>query len=1318
MRIMKKLYIPVLLSLLLMQQIFAEGNFIQKKILVAVQGKSELNNFAMGDGRQLAQLLGHFNTKTDVIGVEDYKSGLLDNYDYIFYIGFYPKNSVPFAFLQDIYKTEKNLIWINTGFIEFSQRFNISSKYGFTVSKLDTTSSFDFVKSSNYIFTKGEKNINVIEISDVKDVEVIATAISSREKKEVPYIVKSRNLVYIADSPFAYATSTDRYLLFADYLHEILHERHEESHTAIVRIEDVTPLDEPDKIRDIADFLSERGIPFLIGVVPFYVDPIQGLRISLSDKPDMTDALRYVESNGGTIVMHGITHQYKDITAIDYEFWDANLNLPIKEENEASLVRKIEMGLNEFAINGIHPLIWETPHYTASNLLYKTISKYFSTAIEQRLSIENSDYSQFFPYLIKNDIYNQKIYPENLGYIPLDGKPESVKKAVEDILKAAEKNLYVRDGYASFFFHSFLDIEILEKLVDGIEKLGYNFGNIKEDENFVKSKKQIVISGSQNFSINVDDQYLTETYYNPDAEIKKKLITEKRLTGTLNKKISLEPGGFYKAELSEFLKSEPGFIENIVQNAGKKFNEILQVEENWNDPRVVILWNHYARGEAYNDQASLASAFQSVNVLVDTIFVYQKINLQKYNLLIVPYTSVGLLAPHDYNTITQFVREGGNLITDTKNYLAEELGIVYSSSQLKVSGIRDYYFNDERIVWNDAELVNKFETKNIDEIFCFDLATEFPMVIGKNYGSGKVIYISSKFDPHSQLGYSHYPYLLEYVRKYFQLKPIVRKNSLEVYFDPGFRSKISIEKLVKQWAKQGIRIIHAAGWHKYPKYTYDYETLIKLAHANGILVYAWLEPPQISQKFWSDHPEWREKNYLGQDIRPSWRYPVALTDDRCVNAMKNEFVDFLKSYDWDGVNLAELYFEAGLGFKNPSLFTPMHTSAQQEIKSKYGIELVKIFDPGSQYYWENNQQIVKTIVDYRVNKLYEIYEILLSSFQKIADKKDGFQIIVTAMDSYTSPELREYIAEDMDNILKLQKKYNFVLQVEDPQHLWSSDPMRYLKIGNDYSNKIEDSKKLMLDLNILKFRNESDAIPFPTLIQTGIESFHLVRSASLGAPRLTIYAESSINPQDLFYMPYALASDVNYKMTEDGLECFSPTSFSLELPTNVKSIAINRSTISPGRNNSFIIPAGANFIKFNTGSDRFTPSQMQTRIFSFTGNLLSINYGYQDLSFEYDSDTRTLISLNRAPTSVKIDGNNYNFKVMKGDDCFSIFLPNGKHQVDLVVGDTFSKGIELTSFWSSTGIALFGTFAIVLLVIMFFSIRFLKYKYALQEIKQ
>ncbi|MCU7523894.1 MAG: DUF2334 domain-containing protein [Ignavibacteria bacterium] len=1308
-----KILFLLLLTLLAVSPSFAAGNG-NKKILIVVQGSSNLRNYAIGDARQLAALLGHFQADVTYKGMDDYKPRELNSYDYTFYIGFYVKDPVPQKFADDVIRTNKPVIWMNTGMAESSNNKTFKNKYGFSVSRIDSSYQFDQVKANKKIFTKGEGKNNIIEISDRKKVVVMATAYSTKKKMEVPYIIKSDNLIYIADSPFSYATETDRYLLFADMLHDILHENHESSHSAILRIEDINPTDSPDKIREVVDVLSERGIPFLVGVIPFYVNPGDGTRLSLSDKPDLVDALKYAVRNGGSIVMHGSTHQYRGITAGDFEFWDGNADKVIKNQTEADIRQKIEMGIQELMKNGLYPVAWETPHYTASFLLYKTVSQYFSTAVEQRLAIESSDYSQYFPYVINKDLFGQKIFPENLGYIPLDKDINVSRKYVQNIIKGAKVNLNVRDGFAACFFHSFLDVSLLKELVDGVRALGYNYIDLKDYNNWVRTNNRIILTGSQDYSVKLNDQFLTESYINDKGEVEKKTISDKKLSGLITKNIKLQPGELYKAEPIEFKEYEPSFFEKLVNFFKKIYNSLFHTDEKWRNAEVAVLWNHYANGAAYNDQASLVAAFKSVNINVDTIFTGEAINPKGYSLLIVPYAAVDSLQPKDYDIITQYVEQGGNLITDTKNEVAKELGIKFSQTRIKVHGIRDKFFMEEKIFWREGELMNKLEIEDkVDEIFSTDEMTGAPVEIGKPFGKGKVLFLGSRFDPLSQHGYSLYPFLLEHVRKYFQLRPAVRRDNLEVYFDPGFRHTTSTEDLVKQWVHEGIRIIHVAGWHQYPKYTYDYKKLIELAHANGILVYAWLEPPQVSLKFYQEHPEWREKNYKGEDVRPSWRYPVALTDQECLKAMTTEFTRFLGSYQWDGVNLAELYFEAGKGLENPNLYTPMHESAQKEFKQRYNLDLKKIFTPGTASYWKTNPVVKSLVTEYRINKLSEVYERLLTAFNAFAQKKKGFQVIVTAMDSYGSPELKDYIGVDMTSIISLQKKHNFLLQVEDPQNLWSTDPMRYVEIGRKYNSLIGDSTKLLLDLNILTFRNnEALATPFPTEIQTGTESFLLVKAASMGAPRLTIYAESSVNPQDMFFLPYALASKVEYRFTGDGYEVNSPYSFTIRLPKDIKEILLDGSPIAPSRENSYLIPAGKHFIKLNMNiTNTFSTHELQTRIMSFTGNILSVAYGMQGIKFEYDSEARNVISLNREPTSVKVDGHDYSFTVLKGSDCYSIYLPTGRHQVELVAGDAFSYGINLTSLWSSNGIAIFGSIAIMMLMVMYFTMKIYKRKY-------
>ena len=1302
-----RLLLPLLLLILVCRAFSFGDTPTPKRVLIIVEGTSDLKNHAMGDGRQLATLMGHFNTTVRVEGVDEYVSHSMNGFDYVFYIGFRAKERPPSRFLEDVLTTDLPVIWLNTGFREFSAARNVRRRFGFFVSRLDTASVFDIVKSRGQTFTKGEPNLNIIEITNRSQVTVLATALSSRTKREVPYIVRSGNLMYVGDSPFASATESDRYLLFSDMLHDILHEEHEEAHSAIIRIEDVTPLENPDHLRDIADILSSRGIPFLVAVIPFYVDPGEGIHVSLSEKPDLVDALHYMVQNGGTIVMHGVTHQYKGVTASDFEFWDEVTNSPVKNLTQTDIARKLDMGIQEFMKNGLYPLAWETPHYAAPFVVYRTVATYFSTAIEQRLSIEDFDYGQYFPYIIKKDLFGQTIYPENLGYIPLDPDKVRSEEYVRDKISYAKTNLAVRDGFASCFFHAFVDLELLKELVDGIQSLGYTYIDLREQPNWVNTRDRVILSGSQSYTIHLDGQYLAEAYFEKDGEVFNRIFSDGRLTGSVTRSISLSPGQFYKAEPAEYRERKPTFAENIIANIGRFYRSIVSSEETWREARIAILWNYHARGAAYNDQASFASVFGSVNLKVDTIFVGQRINPAPYNLLIAPYAFIDSLQPSDYDVLTHFVDEGGNLITDSRNDLAEELGVKFSGSRVNILRVRDLLFPQEPITWRYPELMDKFDVDHVDENFCVSEETQAPLAVGLHFGRGRVIYFGTRFDPNSQHGYSLYPYLLEYVRRYFKLGPVVRRDNLEVYFEPGSRPHTSVEQLVRRWVEQGIRTIHVSGWHQYPKYTYDYKRLIDLAHANGILVYAWLEPPQVSQKFWIDHPEWREKNYKGEDwAGGEWRVPMAMTDDSCVAAMTEQFRDLLEQFDWDGVNLAELYFVSVKGFKDPKSFTPMHPSAQREVKKLYGFDLVKIFDPTAPEFWKINPEIKRDVEEYRINKLTQVYQKLLTCFAAIARERPGFQIIVTAMDSYGNPELRETNGVDMTRIVALQRKFGFLLQVEDPESRWSTPPSRYIAMGKEYAGILGDSTKLLLDLNIGSFRKPEVITPFPTLVQTGTESFHLVNDASRGAPRMTIYSESSINPQDLRFFPYALATGVSYRQTGDGYLVHALTSFDLKLPRETQEITVDGIPLLPVRENQYLIPAGTHAISIgpNTPSS-FSMRSLEGRILSITGNLLSVSYGMRRISFEYESRSRTLVSMIPEPTAVLLDGQEYTAPPAKGNDCFTLGLPPGRHRVEVAAGGTFSYGINVTSFWSTTAIAVFGSVAVMLLVIMYIVVR-------------
>jgi len=495
---------------------------------------------------ELSNLLGHFRTTVTVCDTKQYRARELNKHDVVFYLGNTREICTSREFMNDVWQTRKTVVWMNGGIPSFSKAYNLDKKFGFSVSASDSSGTY------NQVICKGIKyriarNIFLIQISNTLKVKQIATAYADRLQKEIPYIVKSGNFYYIADMPLLHVSPSDRYLLFADLLHDFIGENHPESHQAIVRIEDVTPLRNPQNLRNIADILAERHIPFLIGVVPFYVNPLEQMRVSLSDRPEIVKAILYCVEKGATVVLHGITHQYKGETAIDFEFWDGSVLKPIVNENTAQIENKMEEGIEECLKNGIYPLIWETPHYAASMKDYAIFSAYFSSAIERRLLLDDYKCGQYFPYIIQKDSYGQKVYPENLGYIPLLRK-DSTEMFINRMINNAQTLYNVRDGFASFFFHSFINNDYLKEVVDRISALGFSFIDLRLQPNQVRTKDVIILSGSQTYSINLDHSFLYEVYYNKDGSIEKKVMSKKPVTGMITKKVLLKPDEFYLAE--------------------------------------------------------------------------------------------------------------------------------------------------------------------------------------------------------------------------------------------------------------------------------------------------------------------------------------------------------------------------------------------------------------------------------------------------------------------------------------------------------------------------------------------------------------------------------------------------------------------------------------------------------------------------------------------------------------------------------------------------------------------------------------------------
>ena len=456
---------------------------------------------------EVANLSGHFGA-FEAEPVSSYTAGQIEAHAATVYVGSTYQEPLPTAFLDDALATTKPLVWLNYNIWQLEAASPTWFQDRGWQSGFIDSSSVGEVRYKDVSLTRDAAHNGGIlgtESIDSTRARVLADAVRD-DGTTFPWAVRAGNLTYVGEIPFAYQSENDRYLIFADLLFDALAPQTPERHRALVRIEDVNPTDDPNSLRAIADYLSSENVPFSVAVFPLYVDPAgyynNGVpeKIRLKDNPAVVSALKYMASKGGTIIMHGYTHQYSTVnnpysgvSGDDFEFYLSHitpddfvsLDGPVPEDSTKWATDRINKSFNEFKAAGLpQPTIFEFPHYAGSATDYKAVGSKFKVRYERALypagvlSGAGPDYShqngQFFPYPV-TDVYGTKVLPENLGnYEPVSYNHHPTRFPA-DMIATAQRNLVVRDGFASFFFHPYLDLQALKDTVAGIKATGYTF---------------------------------------------------------------------------------------------------------------------------------------------------------------------------------------------------------------------------------------------------------------------------------------------------------------------------------------------------------------------------------------------------------------------------------------------------------------------------------------------------------------------------------------------------------------------------------------------------------------------------------------------------------------------------------------------------------------------------------------------------------------------------------------------------------------------------------------------------------------------------
>ncbi len=441
-----------------------------------------------------------------------YRRGELSRYQVAIYVGV-DDRPIPSALLDDIAHSGVPVLWMGAGISQlFQADGSLVKRLGWRPNENDAVGDVTGVRYRGRLLqrqAKGNDALVRITVTNDQNAHVLGRGVRAGGST-LPWAVRSGDLTYIGEIPFSFEEPGDRYLALCDIIIRLVAPGAPNRHRALIRIEDVGPNTNPADIRNIADFLHSRGVPFSLAVYPFYRDPHgaanhgRPTEFRLVDKPKMVQALMYATQHGGTILMHGYTHQYGDkrnpytaTSAEDFEFYQAHVNAennvqldgPVPGDSHDWAVERLSAGRGEFVRVGLpDPDIFEFPHYTASMTDYRAVDQMFGVRYDQgsyfdglcpkgncanQTAPAGEMFQQFFPYPVR-DAYGSVVIPENLVNVS-EAYNNNPARSASDVVGDAAAMTVVKDGVVSGFYHPYLGVAKLAQIVDGIKALGYTY---------------------------------------------------------------------------------------------------------------------------------------------------------------------------------------------------------------------------------------------------------------------------------------------------------------------------------------------------------------------------------------------------------------------------------------------------------------------------------------------------------------------------------------------------------------------------------------------------------------------------------------------------------------------------------------------------------------------------------------------------------------------------------------------------------------------------------------------------------------------------
>ncbi len=583
------------------------------------------------------------------------------------------------------------------------------------------------------------------------------------------------------------------------------------------------------------------------------------------------------------------------------------------------------------------------------------------------------------------------------------------------------------------------------------------------------------------------------------------------------------------------------------------------------------------------------------------------------------------------------------LIVEGTGPVAAQLGIHAKSPALRVRQICDTHAANTQIFWEHPVDVAPIDLPAGFQIFATEKWKNVPVLAGKRTVHGAILWLAT--EPGAS-GIERFPYLLQALAD-LGWTASAESTNLWALFDSSYRIRADPEYLARHWRRAGIAVLHAAAWHNMePDAARDeyLKQVIEACHRNAISVYAWLELPHVSEKFWADHPEWREKTAVGQDAQLDWRKLMNLQNPDCRRAIAKSVGELLGRFDWDGVNLAELYFESLEGAANPARFTPMNRNVRENFRQTAGLDPQDLFDANSPYFAAAHPEALRKFLDYRAALASHMQQEWLETLDQFRKEKPYLDVTITHIDDRFEPGIRDQLGADVAHSLPMIEARKDTLLVEDPAPLWALGPERYALLASKYRQVASPRARLAVDINVVERYQDV----YPTKKQTGLELLELVHQAAVSFGQVALYFESSLEKQDLALLPAAATSARVASLAPDELDLEAPqlTREAWRGPVEVDG------KTWPVQDNDFVLAPGG---KHRLSAAIVKPAMT---IRDFNGEIISAISQRAGVDISYQSRTRAIAVLETKASLIAVDGAPY-----ANGKTGAVLLLSGQHVV-------------------------------------------------------